>query len=980
MGNVVKDIPLQGATLDRSSHPMLTQGFPRLSGVDLRPNAGFRKFPGFVRSTFYQGTLYTTPSFLKYVELQKAGSDAKLRGYVVLGTLSTTTYLRFHYFDTSALTWNTVKIDDWTTSTGGDADDVDATTYGKYLYVTYRDGTTWHQKVVYYDTVDAAVQVETFGVGKTDSTAIITVNVNGAAGLLDVGTFGVAFRFRHKRRGTRTGMSKVISATTTVASSYIVWNTSYLTTVDLPTDWDADEVEIEFYRTVVGGGVLRFERKLDYVIPATATWRWGDATTGLTDTQLVNQDLYQQLTERVGLVPDTNRILNYQGCTLMRLDGLDTGSDGVVNANTDIVFSPPYDTRPEDFPRTSVYRVPSSVGEVVSFVEAGDYAIAFTPVAAVRFHKNGTQMEVNTFHFGKGPSSRYGAVAVGNSVLIVTTKGVYVMNAVDGELVRLSTVSRLVTHENEWVQDIADDLFAAGPPNIHCVHDEALGCVYIVNNAKKQALCLWTESNQFSMLDDFAWTLSAQGPDLVKGGARRAWFWAPNGSGAVDNVRDIWRADDTRADSAEARLRPTYWGFGDGTHANGTYTGVTGAAMSVIRDAASGRILPVATDGAYAHIWVGTAAARERAVVTGLGTVVANDDFDDPDAAANNTVGASWVERETGATDIRKVSSEIEFTGVGVGATDPLLITNTAGMTQAEEYSVSALFRCHNYTTATPVFLLSVERKATDWTADTEGYFVCWNPTSSAVTMDANSIAANSIVVLRQATGVPGAYTAVGSQSLSATHFTTANLNIHVGVRFEVRVLRSGGSTVFKVLLDGSLVATITDAAAFATATWYAGVGMVGLSGVDVLVDEFRFRRNLGDLNLAAVTSGTQTSGNQWSLSPIPTLVTFPQIGDGVNVYTRTLITHLALNIKNLTSPTPTTNSRVRMQGFVDGSTTEETGAWVTLTETLASMYGYFVAAGMGVAAGFEHYGAGQDFELIGARIHGILGDTSVDD
>ena len=201
-----------------------------------------------------------------------------------------------------------------------------------------------------------------------------------------------------------------------------------------------------------------------------------------------------------------------------------------------------------------------------------------------------------------------------------------------------------------------------------------------------------------------------------------------------------------------------------------------------------------------------------------------------------------------------------------------------------------------------------------------------------------------------------------------------------MGVRFEVRGARTGGNTVFKVLLDGSLVATITDTGAqFATATWYAGVGAASVATYDVLVDEYRSRNNLDELNLAAVTSVAQTSGDRWSLSPIPTLVTFPQIGDGVNVYTRTVITHLALNLKNLTSPTPTTNSRVRMQGFVDGSTTEETGAWVTLTETLASMYGYFNLAGMGVAAGFEHYGAGQDFEVVGARIHAILGDTSVD-
>lgn len=988
-----QDIQFEGVTLDAATHPALAKGYTRLSGVDLRPTAGLRKFPGFLQRSFHQGTLYTTPTFLRYAEIQKTGTDSKLRGYVILDTSQTTAYLRYHYFDTNASSWNVFLIDSWTAANGGDQDDVDVATFGKFLYVVYKDDSGFLQKAVYYDSTDSAIRVDTLGVGLVEETLNSGITTTSTGGKLGPATYGTAFRYRHKRRGTRTGMSQVqsqvVSATGT--ANKLTYTSSGNNEFDKPTDWDTDETEVEMYRTVGDGGRLRFERKFDWTDPTVSAteWEWGSSGTtpqGLSDTELVQQDLYEPLLEVVGLPPSTNRITNYQGSTIMRLDGTDSDVNDIVHSNTDLVFSPAHATRPEDFPRDQVYRVPTSVGPVLQFVEAGDYLVALTPVAAIRFQKNGTQMAVNTFHFGWGPSSRSGAVAVGSSVLVVTTKGVYVLNAADGEIQLLEAISRFITHEDNWVQDIEDDLESSGAPNIHCSHDEALGCVFIANNSKKQCLCLWTATGRISLLDDFAWTLSTSGPDPISGGARRAWFWAPNGSGSVDDTSLLHVADHTRNATNDGVHLPTLWGFGDGTTVNGTYSSVSGSAMSLIRDNGSSSFLPENVAGSYAHLWFSGDSTRERAVVTRLGTAIDEDNFD---RAANATVdGSNWAEfTETGGViEIGDVTAsvdryEVQFEAA-TSAENAQHLTNLNGYSTVEPYLVSALFRCHDLATAAPVYLLSAERAATNWSADKEGYLICWNPTASNITMNGETVNADSIEVFRVTSA--GSYTSVGTSDLSTTPFAAASYKTHRPYRLSSRVERSGSDTTFRVFINESQVAFITDSAQqFSSSPWYAGVGVKIAAGtsVPVYVDEFRFIGNLDELTLSAATTGTQAAGDRYSLSPVPTLVTLPPYGVG-GLFNRTQITQQGGYLKNLQNPQNnggSANSYLRFQVFTEGGTTEETNQEVTLTADAWDLFGHTQGAGLVVQGGFEHHGSGEDFELLSMRILGILGDTTED-
>lgn len=966
----VQNMVFAGASLDRSVNPIMTQGFSRLDGVDAREMGSLRKFSGFTKLqipfSFTDGAL----GFVKEFEIQKGNENGKLRGIITLDT--TNNVLSADFYDTISAVW---RHENLATNATGTADDIDVTSSSKFIYFTYNNGSAVVQRVFYFDSINSTFNSEIMGVVYKDNDTLTGTTATNASGLIKAGIVQVAFRLVNRRRNVKTGLS-FLKAQTVSADEFVDYSA---VTSTLPTDWATADTDIEFFRSVTGGNRLYLERVKTGHSTTAGDYTWGKAADGgLPDAQLVfKNDLYEPVLDDVGLPPATNRLAHYQGITVMRLIG-----DEVSHSLTDLVFSPSHDFRPEDFPRKQIYRLDSDLGPIIQFVRAGDFLVAFTPVAMLRFQKAGTQFTVNTVHFGWGPKSRSGMVAVGSSVVVVSTKGIYITNANDGSISTMGAVDRLITNENEWVADIDADLGKA-IPNIHCATDEGLGATFIVNNVKKEAIVFWHASQRLTKLVDFPWNFSMTMVHPVDGGPRRAFFMGPrDAAGTFFQQNIMWSADINRTGDL------TMLGINkDNNTLNGTLTSA-GTSTQLI-DTAGAWDQDVL--GATAYIFTrdsdGNDKTPSKATLTtsGESSLVS----EDMSSASNFTV----EEREP---------ADIDFNVSFLGRTVMEMGNNGLGGAGGADEFRAATYNVSTFSNTDEVY--EVRATVLQW-YDTVGKridsFGVWGRLGASTGM----LASNHTAELSTLDGYGAVIVWTDHTQFDGTLLkgTNATLYILKAASGTITVLASDDSTLYSTIpnqgqwtlglrfngttitahFNGVQKLSVTDSshASGSAAVFQGATNAEDLqaAGEGLMVDKFEVVKIAGatTITLDAAITGKAT-GDRYTISPVSFRVTFPPVGGSDKLFRRTSITSLVPFISNIIAPSATDNSKLRVQAFRAGSETEEVGDVVSLSTVVADMAGRVLAHGLGVQGGLEYHEAGGDFELLSVRVMFEQGDSTV--
>lgn len=966
MAKQAQNMPVQGATLDASMNPVLVQGFSRLTGVDLREGGALPKFPGFVRSTTTFAYSDSTIDFFEYVELQKGSETGTLRGFVTHD--SANNVISFDYYDTHSSLW---RHTDLATDAVGDGDTIDVTTAGKFLYLTYGDNSSpivQVQFVFYFDSFEDndTFNVEAMGVGKDKDWGDIASAAAGAgSGRLSAGDYGVGIRLLNQRRNVRTPISEVVEDITVNAGDHIADTGA----ISLPSGWDSTDTDIELYRTIANGS--RLYREVTMTFSTTPSLKWGhtSAPNGLSDAGLVRKNLlFENNLDLAGKPPASNRILHYQGITIMRLIG-----DDLENALTDLVFSPSHEFRPEDFPRNQLFRVDSGLGPIVTFQRPGDFAVGFTPIAMIRFQRAGTQMTADVVNLGWGPSSRNGVATIGSSLLVVTTKGIYLTNANDGSMIVLGAVDRLITRD--WVANIAADSGVA-TPNIHVATDELLGATFVTNNATRECLIYWHASQRISLLEDVPWLFSTTGADPVTGGPRRAWFSTPRDGSAVQyQLRRRWAADVERTGSN------TMLGV---TLANNTVNGTITSAGSTTQLIDTAGAWDNDVLGATAHIFTAGGDGRPSSsrLTTNSETVL---------LTGSMSTTTNWTEEVNNANDARENQSTVGRTGwefrnvasfgsAGDDAWIDLIQTGATFDSTDEPYEVRAVPIKRQVTNPSGPSLridafevwgrLSQQtelRPNTGTGADGYGVIIVWTTTSRDGTALAKGTSATLYLVKRSS----GTVTVLASED--STDYLMPDVGEWtLGIRFN--------GTTITAHLNGEQKLSATDSD-FTSGSTAMGVGLTN-SQQGVAEGEGLFVRSFTVVGITATTLTLDTAisgkvtGDAYTISPVPYRVTLPTLGGADKLWRRHTMTEIGAYITGLTSPSSTVNSRMRFQGFRAGSTTEEAGSWVTLSETVGDLFGQVNIHGLGIQSGLEVIEAGGSFELVGLRTLFEAGDS----
>ena len=981
MPKVPQDLPMVEVSLDRSMNPVLAPGFSHVTGVDARERGSARKFPGFI-STDIEGVNISTldPQFFRDFVIQKGTANGVLRGFIIHN--ATLGRVTAYFYDTDASAWVTTTIASDASTTVADAAKTDATSAGTVVYVTYLDNASpgvQTQKTFFYDSTNSVYRSEVTGVGKAEGWTSIGTPAASAGGTLEAGTYIVAVRLKNTRRGVISGLSEVKPVAVSAGNKI----TSTASFSSLPTDWDttsgaSGETKVLFYRSLADLTTLFLETEQDFAGVGMAL-TWGVAADGgLEDEALARKgDEYNNKLDRTGSVPATARIGHHQGVTVMQLEG-----DDVDTGNTDIVFSPTHDHRPEDFPRLNIYRLGVDVGDIVQFLKAGDFLVAMAENAIIRFHKQGFAFAANTFELGIGPRSRYGSVAVGSSIFTVTESGLFLVEGGRGDAQPVVAVQRLIT--DEWVADIKADTPGTATPNIHTAYDEELGAVFIVNNAKQQAILIWVAAGRITLLDDFPWSLSASLPDPQNGGPRRALFYAPrDNSSTASQIDKFWTADVDRTGNF------TMMGVGAANTLNGTITSAGTDTQLIDTGATWDRTVL----GATVYVMTGSDETPSKAIVSGpTDTVLLSDNFD---RANNNSLGSDWTETENAAADLRISGNEcfLEDTAAHVG-TDLYQTAEWSGSPATlgasdEPYRVRGLFTqigTSNTNQPDAVVVYGRSEGVLDATTSIDCYIAILKYASGAINIagitDFSVSAGTAELSLIQRIGTSGQVMktvtidpepAFDAETILELEFNGDDIKVFLNgvekLTFDEIVEQPPGNasppprtgTVgFGVLVDNATTGVRTSKLGRFEATTPAVFGTT--------------------LTLDQAITGKATS-DRYTISPVTYEVRFPAFGGPSRLWNRHSIEQIGAYITNLTNPSATDNSRFRFLTFRAGSNTPETSAWVTLTENPDDLVGSLGSAhGFGIQGGLQNIEAGSSFELVATRVRGFAqeGNTRI--
>lgn len=973
MPKVFQDIPLIGATLNRSMNPVLAGGFSRMTGVDAREEGSAPKFPGFVLTTMTGSPKSNvTPDFFKAFAIQKGNLSGVLRGFVVLNTANGR--ITAHFYDTVDAVWQFKVIAD---DAGVSADDgalLDVTSSHTYLYVTYLDNSsTQVQKVFYFD--GSVYRTSKMGIQNEEGWGDLKTPIAAASGKLSAGEYQVAIRLLDTRRNVRTGLSEVKTVTGISAGQGIQVGAGGGANplLTLPTDWDSTtgssgKTKILLYRTIADLGGLFLERQADWE-GTDSELQWGlTANGGLTDLGLLRKnDPYENRRDRTGLPPTTTRIGHTQGITVMQLKG-DDNEHGI----TDLVFSPTHDNRPEDFPRSNVYRLGVNLGNIVQFLEAGDFLVAFLESSLIRFHKQGNALSVNTFELGWGPRSRYGAVAVGSSLLVLTETGLQLVNSGDGTYLSVKAVERLVT--NDWLADIKADTPTDATPNIHLSYDESLGVVFIVNNAKQEVILFWVLEGRITMLESFPWTFSATLPDPVTGGPKRAWFYAPK-----DNAGNFLRPDAVWSADVDRTGSNTLFGLTEGTNTlNGTLT-AAGTNTQLI-DTGAAWVEEII--GSFAYVFTGTNEDPNKAMITGpVDTYLVEDDL--TTGSNGNSLPSDWSEVELAAADVSKVQGGVQLQDTDAGGAATFNTANWAGTpltfsASDETYQVQATFQATGTGTGSderPHVIMVFGRSSADMdlTADETGYLAVYTfKTTPFVLGGMDDLTQNELSIYRR--DGTSSFTSLGSVAITQPAFDD-----------QVQLMLEFNGSTIKAFFNGVEKLSVTDST-YTSGQVGFGVGFEtggnALRGLTV-VNRFEVLKLVAvgtTLTLDRNITSKATS-DKYTISPVEYELRMPAVGDAGRLWNRHTIEQVGAYITNLSKPTVTDNSRFRFLTFRAGSNTAETSQLVALTEDPDNLVGSLGSAhGFGIQAGLQNIEAGSSFELVAVRVAGFaqIGNTRI--
>lgn len=282
---------------------------------------------------------------------------------------------------------------------------------------------------------------------------------------------------------------------------------------------------VDVFRTIdlgdsstVQGAIFYLEQTIaeDPSWDTEGEWDALNVTIGtLVDDALPFQTQYDPEKDIVKAPPQSGTIGRYQGLTFMA----ETQSPS-TGTQYDIIHSSAEHESAEYFTTYNRAEGSPNEGRALRILTAGDSAFALSYNAIKHIYKSSKDrpLQFSTLHQGRGLTSKGGVHVAGNSIFMVSSIGLVVVNANDGNMGQISAVDRVLF--GTWAADLA---------TIESAYDSVLNCSFFLNPTDMEMVLLWHSTHATNMLEGANFVGASEGPNYSDGKNIRAYFITKEG-------------------------------------------------------------------------------------------------------------------------------------------------------------------------------------------------------------------------------------------------------------------------------------------------------------------------------------------------------------------------------------------------------------------------------------------------------------------
>ncbi|KPL13112.1 hypothetical protein AMJ85_00195 [candidate division BRC1 bacterium SM23_51] len=255
------------------------------------------------------------------------------------------------------------------------------------------------------------------------------------------------------------------------------------------------------------------------------------------DDGLYTNDEYSAEHHDFGPAPRMKRLLGFDNMLIGVTDQATPDDTGLNESWTmqdrvpeSIVWSAIHLDEPENFPVLNYEPLNDPSERVLNLYPGASVAFALTNKSVYRIARAGTGVSITRPVNNISAVSQDGAVAVGDTLYVLTATGVKEIDGNTNEVRNVKLVNRLVIDDRQWGKTLSD---------VKMGYDSFAGALILLNTDQKEMVILWEATGAVTRVVNCPWAFVTSGQDVLSDGVGQRCYLVT--SSGVISVIDAFR-------------------------------------------------------------------------------------------------------------------------------------------------------------------------------------------------------------------------------------------------------------------------------------------------------------------------------------------------------------------------------------------------------------------------------------------------------